>query len=73
MVLVEGVKRAGKDVTREKFISAIESIHEMNVGLGPRLVLRYSATDHKGFNSVYPTVVKNGQPVLLTDWSGLGK
>ena len=73
MVLVEGLKRAGKDVTREKFISAIESIHEMNVGLGPRLVLRYSATDHKGFNSVYPTVVKNGQPVLLTDWSGLGK
>jgi branched-chain amino acid transport system substrate-binding protein len=73
MVLVEGLKRAGKDVTREKFISSIESIHEMNVGLGPRLVLRYSATDHKGFNSVYPTVVKNGQPVLLTDWSGLGK
>lgn len=73
MVLVEGLKRAGKDVTREKFISAIESIHEMNIGLGPRLVLRYSATDHKGFNSVYPTVVKNGQPVLLTDWSGLGK
>jgi branched-chain amino acid transport system substrate-binding protein len=73
MVLVEGLKRAGKDVMREKFISAIESIHEMNVGLGPRLVLRYSATDHKGFNSVYPTVVKNGQPVLLTDWSGLGK
>jgi ABC-type branched-subunit amino acid transport system substrate-binding protein len=73
MVMVEGLKRAGKDVTREKFISAIESIHEMNVGLGPRLVLRYSATDHKGFNSVYPTVVKNGQPVLLTDWSGLGK
>jgi branched-chain amino acid transport system substrate-binding protein len=73
MVLVEGLKRAGKDVTREKFISAIESIHEMNVGLGPRLVLRYSATDHKGFNSVYPTVVKSGQPVLLTDWSGLGK
>jgi branched-chain amino acid transport system substrate-binding protein len=73
MVMVEGLKRAGKDVTREKFISAIESIHEMNVGLGPRLILRYSATDHKGFNSVYPTVVKNGQPVLLTDWSALGK
>lgn len=73
MVLVEGLKRAGKDVTREKFITAIESIHDMNVGLGPRLVLNYSATDHKGFDSVYPTVVKNGQAVLLTDWSSLGK
>jgi len=73
MVVVEGLKRAGKDVTREKFISAIESIHAMNVGLGPRLVLDYSATDHKGFDSVYATIVKNGQPVMLTDWSSIGK
>ncbi len=73
MVVVEGLKRAGKDVTREKFISAIESIHAMNVGLGPRLILNYSATDHKGFDRVYPTIVKNGQPVLLTDWSSIGK
>jgi len=73
MVVVEGLKRAGKDVTREKLISAIESIHAMNVGLGPRLVLDYSATDHKGFDSVYATIVKNGQPVMLTDWSSIGK
>lgn len=73
MVLVEGLKRAGKEVTREKFISALESIHEMNAGLGPRLILNYSATDHKGFDSVYPTVVKDGRPVLLTDWSSIGK
>jgi ABC-type branched-subunit amino acid transport system substrate-binding protein len=73
MVLVEGLKRAGKDPSREKFISGIESIHEMNIGLGPKLILSYSASDHKGFDSVYATIVKNGQPVLLTDWSGLGK
>jgi ABC-type branched-subunit amino acid transport system substrate-binding protein len=73
MVVVEGLKRAGKDLTREKFISGIESIHEMNAGLGPKLILNYSANDHKGFDNVYPTIVKGGQPVLLTDWSGLGK
>jgi ABC-type branched-subunit amino acid transport system substrate-binding protein len=73
MVVVEGLKRAGKELTREKFIAAIESIHDMNVGLGPRLVLNYSSTDHKGFDNVYPTVVKGGQPVLLTDWSSIGK
>ena len=73
MVLVEGLKRAGKDPSREKFISSIESIHEMNIGLGPKLILSYSASDHKGFDSVYATIVKNGQPVLLTDWSGLGR
>jgi len=73
MVLVEGLKRAGKDLTREKFIAAIESIHEMSIGMGPKLLLDYSPTDHKGFDNVYPTVVRNGQPVLLTDWSSVGK
>ena len=73
LVLVEGLKRAGKDLTREKFISAVESIHEMNVGLGSKLMLAYGPSDHKGFDNVYPTIVKGGQPVLLTDWSGLAK
>ncbi|HXJ88652.1 MAG TPA: ABC transporter substrate-binding protein [Candidatus Binatia bacterium] len=73
MVLVEGLKHAGKDLTREKFISALESIHEMNAGLGPKLILNYSPSDHKGFDSVYPTVVKNGQALLLTDWTSVGK
>jgi hypothetical protein len=45
MVLVEGLKRAGKDLTRDKFIT----------------------------DEVHPTMVCNGQPILLTDWSSLGK
>lgn len=73
MVLVEGLKRAGKDLTRERFIAGIESIHEMNFGLGPKLILNFSSSDHKGFDRVYPTIVKGGQPVLLTDWSGLAR
>jgi branched-chain amino acid transport system substrate-binding protein len=73
MVLVEGLKRAGKDPTRERFISAIESIHEMNAGLGPKLILNYSESDHKGFDNVYPTVVKGGQAVPLTNWSAVGR
>jgi len=73
MVLIEGLKRAGRDLTREKLISAIESIHSMNVGMGSRLLLDYGPTDHKGFDDVYPTIVKNGQPVLLSDWSGVGR
>lgn len=73
MVLVEGLKRAGKDLTREKLISAIESIHEMNVGMGSKLILDYGPNDHKGFDQVYPTIVRDGQPTLLTDWSAIGK
>jgi ABC-type branched-subunit amino acid transport system substrate-binding protein len=73
MVLIEGLKRAGKDPTRERFISAIESIHDMNAGLGPKLILNYSASDHKGFDNVYPTVVKSGQAVPLTNWPAAGR
>lgn len=73
MVLVEGLKRAGKDLSRERFVSAVESIHELNVGLGSKVVLTYGPSDHKGLHNVYPTVVKRGHPVLLTDWSELGK
>lgn len=73
MVLVEGLKRAGKDLTREKLITAIESIHSMNIGMGSKLVLDYGPNDHKGFDDVYPTIVQSGQAVLLTDWSAVGK
>jgi branched-chain amino acid transport system substrate-binding protein len=73
MVLVEGLKRAGKDVTREKLIVAIESIHKMDMGLGSRLVLDYGPKDHKGFDAVYDTVVRGGKPVVLDDWRLLGK
>jgi hypothetical protein len=45
----------------------------MNAGLGPKLTLNYSVSDHKGFDTVYPTVVKNGQAVLLTDWANAAK
>ena len=73
MVLVEGLKRAGQDLTREKLITAIESIHNHDPGLGPRLTLDYGPTDHKGFDDVYDTVIKGGKPVVFTDWLTVGK
>ena len=69
MVFVEGLKRAGKDVTREKFIEGIESMHNADLGLGAKLRTNYSATSHKGLSQVYATVVKGGKPELLTNWS----
>jgi ABC-type branched-subunit amino acid transport system substrate-binding protein len=69
MVLVEGLKRAGKDLTREGLIRGVESIHELDLGLGPQLKLDYSAKDHKGFDHVIPTVVRGGRAVPFTDWS----
>jgi len=69
MVLVEGMKRAGKDLTREGLIRAIESIHDHDLGLGPQLKLNYSAKEHKGFDHVIPTVVRGGRAVPFTAWS----
>lgn len=69
MVFVEGLKRAGRNLTREKFIDAIESMHNADLGLGPKLKANYSATNHKGLSEVYATVVKGGKPQLLNDWS----
>jgi len=69
MVMVEGLKRAGKDLTREGLIRGIESIHEVDLGLGPQLKLTYSSKEHKGFDHVIPTVVRGGRAVPFTDWS----
>ncbi len=69
MVLVEGLKRAGKDLTREGLIRAIESIHDHDLGLGPQLKLNYSSKEHKGFDHVIPTVVRGGRAVPFTDWA----
>jgi branched-chain amino acid transport system substrate-binding protein len=69
MVLVEGLKKAGKDLTREGLIRGIESIHGLDLGLGPQLKLDYSAKGHKGFDHVLPTVIRGGRAVPFTDWS----
>jgi branched-chain amino acid transport system substrate-binding protein len=69
MVLAEGLKRAGKELTREGLIHGIESIHDLDLGLGPQLKLNYSLKSHKGFDHVIPSVVRGGRAVPFTDWS----
>lgn len=71
MVLVEGMKRAGKDITREKLITALESIDNKDIGLGPKLALKYSSKRHKGFDQIYTTVVHDGKPEIVEDWRRL--
>ena len=69
MVLVEGLKKAGRELTRDGLIRGIESLHEVDLGLGSKLKLNYSSKEHKGFASVIPTVVRGGRAVPFTDWS----
>lgn len=54
-VLVEGLKRAGRDLTREKFILAIESIKDWNIGIDH--LVSYDFLDHEGLSGIYYTKI----------------
>jgi len=66
-VLVEGLVRAGAQLTRQGFIHALESIKDYSLGIANTLT--FSATDHQGFDRVYFTRFTDGKFVLITDWN----
>ncbi|MGH7783704.1 MAG: ABC transporter substrate-binding protein, partial [Candidatus Binatia bacterium] len=49
-VLAEGLKLAGRDLTREKLIAAMETMKDVNVGIGYPVTL--SPTNHEGTNTL---------------------
>jgi len=69
MVVVEGLKRSGRELTRDGFIKAMESIHNLDVGLGPKFKISYSHENHEGFSGgVYWTALKGGKLDNVTNW-----
>ena len=68
-VLVEGLRRAGRELTRERFLEAIESIHAFKPG--PDIDIGFSATDHQGMDRVYMTRLENERFVPISDWLGI--
>ena len=68
-VLVEGLKRAGRNLDEEALINAFESIKKYDTGglSGP---LSYSSESHKGGNSwkIYRADPTGGKYVPLTGW-----
>lgn len=66
-VLVEGLRRAGPDLDRERFIAGLETIRDYSLGLANTLT--YGPTDHQGLERVYFTRLWKGRFILLTDWS----
>jgi ABC-type branched-subunit amino acid transport system substrate-binding protein len=70
LVVCDGLKAAGRNLTRSNFITALESFHNRDIGLGPDFKLNFGANDHKGFDHVCYTVVHDGLPVVIKDWKG---
>jgi branched-chain amino acid transport system substrate-binding protein len=61
MVLAEGLRRAGKNPSREKFVKALESFRNLNLG---GMFLSYSPTDHSGLKRAEITVIGHGGQVV---------
>ncbi len=60
-VMVEGLKRAGKDLTREKLIAALESMNNVDLG---EFVVSFSPTNHSGSKYVDLTMIGRGGKFL---------
>jgi len=70
-ILVEGLQRTGRNLSREKFIDAIESIK--NYSLGPGMSITYGPNDRQGMDAIYFTRLEGGHFIPFSDWKGLKK
>ncbi len=65
-VLVEGLRRAGRELTREGFLDAVESIADFSVGIASPV--SFDKTRHQGLERVYFTRFDRGGFHMVTDW-----
>lgn len=66
-VFVEALKRAGKNLTREGFIDAVESIKDLDIQAGNKI--SFAKDNHQGSQTVYPTVIRGGKFLSIDDWN----
>ncbi len=64
-VLVEALKRSGKDLTRAKFQTSLASIRDWDPGLGAPVT--FGAADNQGLDKVWITGAKDGSWVPVND------
>ena len=53
-VLVEGLRRAGRDLTRDKLVAALETMNDFDVG---GFTVTYTPSDHSGSRFVELTAI----------------
>jgi ABC-type branched-subunit amino acid transport system substrate-binding protein len=70
-VIVEALRRAGPTPSRAGFRQALESLRNVDLGIGAPLT--FSPERHQGLDSVYFTRVENGRWVPVTEWMTAGK
>ena len=65
IILVEALRRSGRDITRQRFIDAVESLERYFVGIGAKV--SFGPSDHQGIDQVYFTVIKGARLVLMPE------
>jgi branched-chain amino acid transport system substrate-binding protein len=55
-LLVEGIRRAGRDLSTEALVTALESIRDLDMGIGSTISL--ASTDHQGSHKVWGTLLQ---------------
>ncbi len=65
-LFVEGIKRAGRNLTRQGFIKSMESIKNWESGIIPRV--SFSETDHHAQDEGFIVELRKGVFESLTDW-----
>lgn len=66
VVLVEGMRRAGKDLTREGLVAALEGLKGFETGITPPI--SYSPTTRVGHEGMFFGHIKDGKFVRTTPW-----
>jgi branched-chain amino acid transport system substrate-binding protein len=70
-VIVEGLRRAGANLSRQTFRQALESLRGLDLGIGAPLT--FTPERHQGLDSVYFTRVDGDRWVPVSDWSAAVK
>ncbi|HCG03764.1 MAG TPA: hypothetical protein DEV75_01105, partial [Desulfovibrio sp.] len=65
-ILVEGLRRAGRDLTREGLVQALESLRDYP--LGGSTYVSFSPESRQGMNQVYFTRLQDGRFDLIRDF-----
>jgi branched-chain amino acid transport system substrate-binding protein len=66
-VLVEGLKRSGRELTRLKLLQSLETIHDWDENFLSHPI-SFDAENHQGLNAVKLSKAEGGTLVHLSDW-----
>lgn len=67
VAVVEALKRAGRDLSREKFIAAMDKIHDFDSGVLSGKIT-WKPDDRNGVKEAAVTGFVNGQPTVMKAW-----